>query len=338
MNGRFEATRDRGADGSAYRAEGSTPGSIEALRCRRTARLFSSFLPLLLSSLFPLLTGCDTVEPTESPRLVVEAFFDTGRPLPAVVLRQTHPLDEAAPSDSLFVTDASVVLTLDGKSIAYQHDPQQPGHYRAAPPSSLAAQAQYVLTVRWKQQTFTAAGRMPPLIRIDSVDVRVPDQPVQAILLDSLLADIDSLDLDTGVQQGFVYPVVVTLWWEAAFAETGLDSLYWVHPQLEPRIPVSASLADYFLRTEQLLRERTLVRDARQRRTWTGVYAVPVASDADTLPAHSLRIALLRGGEDYARFAASRDDPERREPVSNIPGGLGIAAGISVDSLRLSVE
>jgi hypothetical protein len=305
---------------------------------RSAANLPSLFLSFLLSATVALLTGCDTVEPTEAPRLVVEAFFDTGRPLPAVVLRQTLPLDEATPSDGLFVVDANVVLTLDGKPIAYQHTPDQPGHYRAAPPSSPSERAPFVLTVRWKQQTLTTTGRMPPRIRIDSVDVRVPDQPVQAVLLDSLLAGIDSLDLDTGVQQGFVYPVVVTLWWETAFEETGLDSLYWVHPRLDPRISISSSLADYFLRTEQLLRERTLARDARQRRTWTGVYAVPVVSDTASLPVHRLKVALLRSGQDYARFAASRDDPERREPVSNIPGGLGIATGISVDSLLLSVE
>ena len=51
-----------------------------------------------------------------------------------------------------------------------------------------------------------------------------------------------------------------------------------------------------------------------------------------------MKVSLLRSGPDYARFASSRDAPERREPVSNVRGALGIVAGISVDSLLLNVH
>ena len=56
------------------------------------------------------------------------------------------------------------------------------------------------------------------------------------------------------------------------------------------------------------------------------------------LPAHHLKASLIRSGADYARFASSRDAPERREPITNVEGGLGIVAGVSVDSLVVAVS
>ena len=97
-------------------------------------------------------------------------------------------------------------------------------------------------------------------------------------------------------------------------------------------------MIDFFLLPGQILRERTATRAGSEQRTWTGVYAVPVESKDAALPAHTLRVAVLRSGQDYARFATSRDAPDQREPQSNITGGLGIVAGVSVDSLRIDVQ
>ena len=49
-------------------------------------------------------------------------------------------------------------------------------------------------------------------------------------------------------------------------------------------------------------------------------------------------MAIIRSGQDYARFVSGRDDPERREPASNLDGAVGIFTGLSVDSLRVQVE
>jgi len=163
--------------------------------------------------------------------------------------------------------------------------------------------------------------------------VAVPEKPVRAVLLDSLDIRFDSLDV--GARQGFLYPVEVTLWWKTDFDDTGED--FWIETQLKPRTTFSSEIVDFFLLPAEVFRERSVQPDAFGRREWTGVYAVPVDDEADPLPAHELKAALLRSGTDYARFATSRDDPQRREPVSNVAGGIGIVAGISVDSLRVEV-
>jgi hypothetical protein len=56
------------------------------------------------------------------------------------------------------------------------------------------------------------------------------------------------------------------------------------------------------------------------------------------LPRHNLTTALVRGDTAFAAFAQTRTDPDRREPISNVDGALGIATAVSVDSLVRSVE
>ena len=103
-------------------------------------------------------------------------------------------------------------------------------------------------------------------------------------------------------------------------------------------MPSRPTFDDFFLRPEQIFRERNTPRDALGRRSWTGVYAVPVETRQTPLPPHPLRVAIIRSGQDYARFISGRDDPERREPPSNLDGAVGIFAGLSVESLRVQVE
>jgi hypothetical protein len=63
------------------------------------------------------------------------------------------------------------------------------------------------------------------------------------------------------------------------------------------------------------------------------VYAVPVESGTAPLPRHRLTTSLTRGDTSFASFAQTRTDPDRREPISNVEGGLGVALAVSVDSL-----
>jgi hypothetical protein len=280
-----------------------------------------------------LCARCDTVEPTSGPLLVVEGFFDAGQPLPTLVLRRTGPLSAPyADGPTTAITDGRVDVVLAGRYVPYRHNDARAGRYEPAESTDLAVseRAPFHVRVEWGDQSATADGTVPPPIAVDSIRISAPDAPVQAV---------DSLRLDAiGTEFVFIYPVEVQLWWSTNFAETGPDSLYWIRAQLKPFTSFSSALLDLFLRRQQIFRETSIARDDRGVRRWTGVYAVPVDRETDPLPAHDLKISLLRSGEDYARFASSRDDPERREPVSNVRGGVGIVAGVAVDSLRLRVE
>lgn len=277
------------------------------------------------------LMGCDTVEPVEDAQLVVEGFLDAGKPLPPLRLRQTRPLTVPLLDDSTTaVVDAEVVVRVDDEPVIYRPAPGPPGLYEPQEGSlTVPPRSSFELEVAWKGQMASAAGRVPPPITIDSVQVTVPDAPVEAVVVDSLGGT---------TQQVFIYAIETTLWWTVDYPETDADSLYWVRAQLKPFTDFSSTVIDLFLRTEQIVREAEMARDAAGRRSWTGVYAVPVEGEQAPVPSHSLKVLLLRSGEDYAEFAASRDVPERREPVSNVTGGIGIFAGISLDSVRVQVE
>src|SRR5690606_41576480 len=73
-------------------------------------------------------------------------------------------------------------------------------------------------------------------------------------------------------------------------------------------------------------------------RRWRGRYAVGVPNASAPLPEHLLRVSVVRSGEDYARFATSKNEPDRREPITNLEGAVGIFTAVSVDSLRLTVS
>lgn len=295
------------------------------------------FALLLVLVAVVLAAGCDTVEPEGGPVLVVEGYLDAGKPLPRLVLRHTLPLSEVPRYEMAAVSDASVTLMLDGHEIPYHAIDGRPGHYEPAVGAGVATvppRALFELAAMWEGQQVSASGRVPPAITIDGVEVVVPEAPVEAVLLDSLF----SFDVPGGeVRTGYIYPIEVTVFWKMDFAETDADSLYWVRTQLRPQAAFAVGASDFFLRPEQIIREGTLPLGADGRRRWTGVYAVPVADAASPLPEHRLRVSLLRSFPDYARFASSMDAPERREPISNVEGGLGIVAGVSIDSLSLPV-
>ena len=288
---------------------------------------------------------CDTITPEEEALLVVEAFVDAEKPLPTIRLWQTRPLGQRYPFDAgTAVVDAEVALQLGPTQILYTPLDGQPGFYGPTRPQMVSARMPLVFEAAWQGQQATASSAVPPTLTLDSIRVAVPDEPVDGIILDSLFIDpalVDSLQFDslrTGAQAGLVYLVEVTLWWAVDFQEIGPDSAYWIRTQLKPRLLASPTFDDFFLRPEQIFRERDTARDAAGRRHWTGVYAVPVETRQTPLPPHALRVSIIRSGQDYARFVSGRDDPERREPASNVEGAIGIFAGLSIDSLRVQVE
>jgi len=123
---------------------------------------------------------------------------------------------------------------------------------------------------------------------------------------------------------------------EVVWSNDGYDG--WVEARLDPVTSFSSSIIDFFLLPSQVFIESNAVSDDGATRTWRGVYAIPVDTEDAPMPDHELDVVLLRGDARFARFATSRDAPERREPAGNVNGGLGFVGGISVDSTRVSVQ
>ena len=288
---------------------------------------------LLATGMLLLVARCDFTAPIDERPLVVEAFFQTGEPLGPITLRSTRPLDAPASDTSAPATGATVAVQLDGQRISYRSAADQPGTYVPETAVSVPPRVDFSLTARWQGRTATAQGVTPPAIAIEEARVDVPDQPVQAILVDSLRRD----SLDIPAEQGYIYPIEVTVTWTTDFPETGADSTYWIRTQLRPYTTFSSRVVDFFLQPEEVFRERAAKQRGGKRR-WTGVYAVPVEGSADSLPRHQVRVSLIRSGPEYAAFAASRNDPDRREPLSNVRGAVGIAAAVALDSVQFKVD
>ncbi len=279
--------------------------------------------------------ACDTVAPVDDAQVVVEGFLNAGQPLPPVLVRRTASPQNPYDAAQAGVSDAEVEVTLGDKVVRYAPDPGQAGRYAPSGNGAgvVAPGDAFSFRVRWRETLVTAFGHVPPEIEIRNVSLKAPLEPVSAVLLDSLaLSDT----LATGAYTGYIYPIEATIEWvapeEGAFSEE-----FWVRAQLQPFTTFSSPIVDLFLRSDDIFTEQ-----ARQTegpgRSWTGVYAVSVPGENDPLPEHGLRVSLVRSGADYARFAASRDDPDRREPVSSVTGGIGVFAAISVDSVHVQVD
>lgn len=282
-----------------------------------------------------IVAGCDTVAPVDESRIVVHGFLNSGRPLPQIQVHHTLSPTGRYDASAAAVRDASVSVVLDGETVTYAPDSLRHGTYRAADDSHVTpgAGTRYEFRAVWRGEIAEASGTVPPEIDIVGVSVSVPVKPVSAVLLDSLaLSD----SLATGAYTGYIYPIEVAVEWSTASAAGWPGENSWIRAQLQPIALFSSPVVDLFLQSDEIFREAEQNRSS-DRLTWTGVYAVGVAEADARLPEHRLRIALVRSGPDYARFAASRNAPERREPISNVNGGIGIFAAVSVDSTHLDV-
>ena len=290
---------------------------------------------LLAVGLLLVLGRCDLAGPVDRQSLVVEAFLKTDRSLPTVTLRQTRSLRNPGDRRANAAQGATVELVLDGQVIQYEEVDARPGQYvPAADPGTVPARAPWYLTVRWQGTEARAQGRTPPPIELNEVCIEVPSTPVRAILVDSLRRD----SLDIPAEQSYIYPVDVSLRWPTDPLVPGEDTTQWVRPQLRPDTTESVSrVVNFFLEPVDVRREDQFRRQGTQR-AWRGVYAVPVDDSTSAFPQHDLTVTLTRGDTSFAAFARSRDDPERREPVSNVEGGLGIATAVAIDSLRSAVS
>lgn len=288
---------------------------------------------LLLVGLLLVLGRCDLAEPVDRQPLVVEAFLVTERALPTITLRQTRPLDAPGTPQERVVQGASVELALDGQTIPYEEKSRAGRYMPTESPAAVPAGVPWRLTVEWRDETARAQGRTPPPIDLGEICVEVPSSPVEAVIVDSLRRD----SLDIPAEQSYLYPVEVSLEWAAGALPPGTDTTHWVRPQLSPDTTESSSrVVNFFLEPVDVRREDQFRRRDGQR-VWRGVYGVPVEDSTSALPPHDLTVTVTRGDTAFAAFARSRDDPERREPISNVDGGLGIATAVAIDSVRTAV-
>ena len=289
-------------------------------------------IPCLLIAAVVFLAACDSVTPVDESRLVVHAFLETGRPLPTVVATRTLSPSRPYDADEAAVTNASIALEVGGRVVPYAPDSSR-GTYAPADTRALRPGERFSFRASWNGIVATASGTVPPTLSIADVVLDVPEEPVSAVLLDSL-ALVDSLT--TGLYTGYIYPIDVTVTWQEAETAGWSVEDSWIRAQLKPISTFSSPVVELFLRSEEIFREAEQ-ESSDGLRTWTGVYAVGVAEADDPLPAHRLRVALIRSDEEYARYAASKDAPERREPISNVSGGIGIVAAMALDSTSFDV-
>lgn len=284
---------------------------------------------LLAVGLVVGLARCDfgTAPPNENA-LVAEAFLETNRPLPAVILRRTTGLAGTAND---VASGGTVTITLNGTTISYQEQGAS-GRYVPTADSVVRPRAPWQLEAEWEGTTVQARGRVPDSITVTEVCLQIPAEPVQAVRVDSVRRD----SLDIPATTDLIFPIDVTVRWPSNLSAPQADTSYWVRTQLRPEAAsFSSEIVSFFLEPITVRREDAFQQTGTGRK-WSGVYAVPVDStDSDLLPTHNLTTALVRGDTSFAAFAQTRTDPEQRAPISNVEGGLGIATALSIDSLRI---
>lgn len=291
---------------------------------------------VLVAGMLVLVVGrCDwSTEPVEEQSLVVETFLETGRSLPPVVLRQTRPLNLSGDSLADAATGGQVRLALGDRTFSYEEARGEPGRYVAVEEDTVPAGTPWEVRVRWNGTVARAQGVTPPPINIAEVCVEVPDTPSRAVQVDSVRRD----SLDIPADQGYLYPIEVQVRWKSLPEAVIADSSYWVRAQLRPdATPFPSEVVEFFLEPAEIQREDRFFGD-RGTPQWRGVYAVPVDSSDAPLPPHDLTTALVRGDTAFASFAQTRTDPDRREPLSNVNGALGVALGVAVDTLSRVIE
>ena len=147
------------------------------------------------------------------------------------------------------------------------------------------------------------------------------------------LQDVPLIDANEGV----ICPVDVSIDWAKPDHSRSSDD-FWIETKMNPVQEFPSSLLNFFMLPEQVLPESGIPPDEQGIRHWIGIYAVPVPRSDSSLPRHELKISILRDEQSFPRFAVTRNEPERREPVSNVAGGIGYVGGISLDSRRIIVE
>ncbi|MGB1048510.1 MAG: hypothetical protein ACPG3U_02360 [Rhodothermales bacterium] len=275
--------------------------------------------------------GCDSSLPSYEESLVVEAWIATDAPLPSIrvsAARATRDPLVSLPAPD----DLSLKLTVGDQEVQYARSLEDPLQFQPQSFPQTSAGERFILELDAPGASLNANGILPPPIAAREVSVSFPGDPISVVLVNSLVVGLDSLNLSVSATTGYIYPVQVSISWE----DRGYDG--WIEARLQPDASFSSSLIDFFLLPSQVFPEDSATLGEDGFKHWEGVYAVPVPEEDSPFPDHSLRIVLTRGDDRFARFLTSRDAPERREPVSNVNGGLGFVGGIAMDSVRVIVS
>jgi len=294
----------------------------------------ASLIGMLTISTLIYTAGCDAVVPDDRGDLVIQAYVDAAQPLPPVRVTRTQGLSVSLSSTQDDNVDTHVLLSVDGIQYPYDRHPSEASLFvpRFRDQKVIVEPgAHFELDVESEFESAILSGQVPPVLTLKDINVLVAERPISAVFVDTLDIGLDSLNLGLNATTGFIYPVQVSIQWNA----TEFDG--WIETRLDPLTSFSSSLIDFFLLPSQVFQEDTAALNSDGNRVWNGVYAIPVESENDPVPEHSLNITLLRGDERFARFATSRDNPARREPVSSLTGVLGFVGGVSIDSLRVTV-
>jgi len=264
----------------------------------------------------------------------------SGQRMPTIILRKTLTLhDRYELDESTALNVAQLQLKMNGMLIPYSL--KSSGRY--APDESVIATpgAKIDLEISWEDQVMTAQQKIPPPITLDSFTVSTSDQPVKSLVLESVFIDptlVDSLGLQalgTGAREELVYIVEATLYWRDDSTDDQND--WWMRTQLRPNLGQDRRLGNYFLSPEVLQLEADIPMDDHHQRFWSGAYAVPVDQIDDPVPAHRLRMSIIRCSQPYVDFVSASSYATEREPPSNIIGGRGIFAGLAMDTLTITI-
>ena len=272
--------------------------------------------------------GCSSETPSFRPDVVVEAFLNTGDPLPDVLVRQTMPPSVSLGDDRL--QGALVVIASGRRADTLRAVPGQPGRYRAAagrPADTVRAATSYRLTVRRGDVLAEAQVVPPPRLRLAAARAFAAATPERGVNL-----DLGSFGLGSTVANGYFYAIDVEIEWVPS-----PDTSFVVRANLRP----GAGGSTLFFPTDVVSSESTAgvaaSTAAGPLRRWRRRYLVGVDGPTSPLPPHRVRVALVRGDEAFRQFVETRRTPSQRSPTSNVTGGLGIVAGLSTDSLTLDV-
>lgn len=287
---------------------------------------------LMLAACLLAVAGCDATFPDQEPILVIEGYLQPEQPIPPIRITESDPL--AAHKRLATPPDAAVQFQIGDQSIRLIPTPDLPGYFVPAdyPEFIVPSLAEFDVSVQWQGQDFSAHGQVPPSLSINEVSIHIPDTPEQAILVDTLRLDTLAIQAKTI----YIYTIEATVSWTAEQASDTDQPDYWIEARLRSTPSLSSKVLNQFLLTDEIqLEKQILKKDGFY--IWKGVYAIEAAGPNAPVPPHDLSVVLVRSGYDYAHFASSLQNPGNTEPVSNIQGGVGILAGIALDSLNLAI-
>lgn len=281
---------------------------------------------------FFCLIGCDTVSPERAGTVVVEAFWHVGSRPDTLQITQATLLSDP----DIGIWEGGAIETWTDRDPArrttWTSVPTAARRFvPSTPPDVLNPGDRVHIRVvgRNGQLAASAVDDVPQPIQLDHVSVVVPQAPVDAIAFDSLR--LDSFRLD--ISKISAYLIEVSGRWTVD-TTVPTQAIEWMEPVLQV-LPSTASLGTALIPTPEVIQARTMELDGEG--SWTGIYFMAIDRTQSMVPAHTLRLTLVRGSTAYARYASTRHHADRREPLSNVEGGVGAFHTIARDAVEIDI-